>query len=88
MYTWYMATELDDAHMEIPVGFTWKRSNGDVIEWKEDDYVVNRLKQTIINLEYYTDGSVNNNLGITFEDWEISDGMSYTHGEDQEDFEF
>lgn len=88
MYTWYMATELDDAYMEIPVGFTWERSNGDVIEWKEDDYVVNRLKQTIINLEYYTDGSVNNNLGITFEDWEISDGMSYTHGEDQEDFEF
>ena len=85
---WYSAQELEDAYMTLRIDFSWKRDNGDIVSWKSQNYTVNRLKQTIINLEYYTNGDVTNGFNVSFEDWEIEDGLSYIHGDEQADYDF
>lgn len=88
LYNWYYADELDDARLCVSFSFSWTRDDGTTVEWKEQEYTFNRLKQTVINLDYYSDGNLSNGMNVTLEEWEIEEGLSYTHGEDQEDFVF
>ena len=88
LQNWYGQDELDDAYATKTFNIKWEKDDGTYIHWKDFTPQINRLKETVINLTYYTDGDVDAKLGVTFEDWEMRSGNEYNYGGEQDDYEW
>lgn len=88
LQNWYKQDELDDAYATKRFVIKWEKDDGTYINWKDLTVQINRLKETVINLTYYTDGDVDAKLGVTFEDWEMRSGNEYNYGGEQDDYEW
>ena len=89
--SWYNYEELSDACDFQYVGFTWTKDDGTVLKLKEQYIEFNRLKQTIINITFYEDTTIDDvNLSINYEDQVfVEDGQPvYNFGETQDEYEW
>ena len=71
--------------------FSWIKADGSIVKWDRISVSFERLKQTVVKLNYYGDDDVagNNSLVFTYEDTPIEEVYKeYTHGEDQGDYEW
>lgn len=88
MDSWYRYDELDDAIAHIFVTIAWERGDGTIIKWNDKMIQINRLKESVINLSYYEDGTKDTNLSLVYEDYDISEGVIYEYGGEQGDYKW
>lgn len=88
MDSWYGYDELDDAIAHIFVTIAWERGDGTIIKWNDKMIQINRLKESVINLSYYEDGTKDTNLSLVYEDYDISEGVIYEYGGEQGDYKW
>ena len=88
--SWYGYEDLSHAVTDpMDVDFRWTKDDGSIVDWKSFRVYFYRLKQTVINLEYYGEDGVlgDNSFDIHYEDTEIeNDYKSYNFGSEQEDY--
>lgn len=88
--SWYGYEDLSLADTDpMDVDFRWTKDDGSIVDWKSFRVYFYRLKQTVINLEYYGEDGVlgDNSFDIHYEDTEIeNDYKSYNFGSNQEDY--
>lgn len=81
--------EAEDSDIGVDLDFAWTKADGSVVNWKEQDHVkFTRLKQTIINLEYYEDSTADSMVTLHCEDTPMTEGDSYTIGDDQDEYDW
>lgn len=88
---WYGKEELEDAYSSRYMGFEWTKNDGTVLKLKEQSVKVNRLKQTIINLTFYEDATIDGaKLAVQYEDQVfVEEGQEiYSFGDDQSEYEW
>lgn len=88
---WYDEEELSDAQTYTTLQFSWTKDDGTVLTLNRQNVYFNRLKQTIINLTFYEDTTIDDaKLGVQFEDQVfVEEGQkTYTFGDDQSEYEF
>lgn len=88
---WYEKEELEDAYSDRIMNFSWTKDDGTVLKLKEQTVKVNRLKQTIINLTFYEDTTIDGaKLGVQYEDQVfVEEGQEvYTFGDDQGEYDW
>ena len=86
---WYGCEDLSDAKLSCDFDFEWTKDDGSIVDWKSFKVYFYRLKQTVVNLEYYGEDDVlgGNSFDIHYEDTEIeNDYKSYNFGSNQEDY--
>ena len=86
---WYGCEDLSDAETLTYFDFKWTKDDGSIVDWKSFSVYFYRLKQTVVNLEYYGEDGVlgGNSFDIHYEDTEIeNDYKSYNFGSAQEDY--
>lgn len=89
--SWYGYEELSDASCSHVLKFSWTKDDGTVLTLNPQYVYFNRLKQTIINLTFYEDTSIEDaQLAVEFEDQVfVEEGQkTYTFGDDQSEYEF
>lgn len=88
--SWYGYEDISHADTDpMDVDFRWTKDDGSIVDWKSFIVYFYRLKQTVINLEYYGEDGVlgDNSFDIHYEDTEIeNDYKSYNFGSEQEDY--
>lgn len=88
---WYEKEELEDADSYRIMNFSWTKDDGTVLKLKEQTVKVNRLKQTIINLTFYEDTTIDGTkLAVQYEDQVfVEEGQEiYSFGDDQSEYEW
>lgn len=88
---WYGYEELADASCGHYLKFKWTKDDGTVLTLNQQLVYFNRLKQTIINLTFYEDTSIEDaQLAVEFEDQVfVEEGQkTYSFGDDQSEYEF
>ena len=73
------------------MNFSWTKDDGTVLKLKEQTVKVNRLKQTIINLTFYEDATIDGaKLAVQYEDQVfVEEGQEiYSFGDDQSEYEW
>ena len=88
---WYDDEELSDAQTSSTLKISWTKDDGTVLTLNRQNVYFNRLKQTIINLTFYEDTTIDDaKLGVQFEDQVfVEEGQkTYTFGDDQSEYEF
>lgn len=87
---WYGQDDLSKATTSRTVNFVWKNEDGTTkANWKSTSLTFYRLKQTVINLEYYGEDDVigSNSLVLHYEDTPIEEGYkNVSHGSNQDDY--
>ena len=86
---WYGYDNLLDAKDTHGLDIEWQKNDTTTIALKKSYIKVNRLKQTIVNINMYEDQVLgNSSLSATYEDIEIteSDTNQYTLGENQNEY--
>lgn len=89
--SWYEKEELEDAYSKRIMNFSWTKDDGTVLKLKEQTVKVNRLKQTIINLTFYEDTTIDGaKLAVQYEDQVfVEEGQEiYSFGDDQSEYEW
>lgn len=89
--SWYKKEELEDAYSYRYMNFSWTKDDGTVLKLKEQTVKVNRLKQTIINLTFYEDTTIDGaKLAVQYEDQVfVEEGQEiYSFGDDQSEYEW
>ena len=89
--SWYGKEELEDAYSYRYMNFSWTKDDGTVLKLKEQTVKVNRLKQTIINLTFYEDATIDGaKLAVQYEDQVfVEEGQEiYSFGDDQSEYEW
>lgn len=89
--SWYDYEELADAYSNITIDFAWTKDDGTVLKLNSKSIKINRLKQTIVNVTFYEDTSIEDaKLSAQFEDQVfVEEGQPiYSFGENQSDYEF
>lgn len=89
--SWYGYEELADASCSHSLKFKWTKDDGTTLYLNSQSVYFNRLKQTIINLTFYEDTSIEDaKLAVQFEDQVfVEEGQkTYTFGDDQSEYEF
>lgn len=87
--SWYGAVSSDAAKTSVSLDFTWTKDDGTVYNYKATSITCNRLTMTTVNVDFYDDGKVENNkLVMKYEDTEMGEGKTYTHGDEQEDYDW
>lgn len=89
--SWYEKEELEDAYSQRIMNFSWTKDDGTVLKLKEQTVKVNRLKQTIINLTFYEDTTIDGaKLAVQYEDQVfVEEGQEiYSFGDDQSEYEW
>lgn len=89
--SWYGYEELSDAECTAYINLTWTKDDGTVLTLKRQVIYFNRLKQTIVNVTFYEDTSIEDaKLAITYEDEVfVEEGQKiYTFGDNQSEYEF
>lgn len=87
--SWYRYEELEDASDYIWVDFSWTKDDGTVLKLKRQTIYFNRLKQTIINLTFYEDTTIDDaKIGMQYEDQVfVEEGQNiYNLGDDQDEY--
>ena len=89
--TWYTDEDTSDswAYHQYGADFKWTKDDGSIVDWKPISIYFYRLKQTVINLEYYGEDDVlgGNSFDIHYEDTEMeNDYKSFNFGSAQEDY--
>lgn len=88
---WYTIEELEDAYTERHMNFSWTKDDGTVLKLKLQKVKVNRLKQTIINLTFYEDTTIDGaKLAVQYEDQVfVEEGQEiYSFGDQQSEYEW
>ena len=85
---WYLEDELDDAYKYFNLSCTWNRADGSTVQWKNFNIKVNRLKETVVNLNYLVPESYDINMSVVYEDWEMETGTVYEYGDEQSEYEW
>jgi len=87
---WYGKDDLTSATDSRTVDFVWKNEDGTTkVDWTSKSLTFYRLKQTVINLEYYGEDDVigSNSLVLHYEDTPIEEGYkNVSHGSNQDDY--
>ncbi len=86
---WYSKDDLSKTYKEFSLDFYWRKADGTTVDWKPFNASFYRLKQTVVNLEYYDEDNVlgGNSFDIHYEDTEIENDYSYYNfGSNQEDY--
>lgn len=87
--SWYKAVSDDKATTSAYLDFTWTKDDGTVYNYEATYITCNRLTMTTVNVDFYDDGKVENNkLVMKYEDTEMGEGKTYTHGDEQEDYDW
>lgn len=89
--SWYSKEELADAYENVYIRLKWEKDDGTVLELKDQKIQFNRLKQTIVNVTFYEDSTIEDaKLGVQFEDQVfVEEGQkTYTFGDDQSEYQF
>lgn len=89
--SWYEKEELEDAYSYRYMNFSWTKDDGTVLKLKEQTVKVNRLKQTIINLTFYEDTTIDGaKLAVQYEDQVfVEEGQEiYSFGDQQSEYEW
>ena len=87
--SWYGYENISDACFDKSIDFKWTKDDGSIVDWKSFTVSFYRLKQTVVNLEYYGEDDVlgGNSFDIHYEDTEIeNDYKSYNFGSNQKDY--
>ncbi len=87
---WYKAETDDDAYKTLSLSnIVWTKADGTTYNYNGLSVYCNRMKITTVNIEFYDDGNVeNNSFTMKYEDAEMEDGNTYTHGDEQGDYKF
>ena len=88
---WYSKENLLDAKNDISVDISWIKDEETTIALKTKTITINRLKQTIVNINMYEDDVLGDGkLSFSFEDIDIteSDTNQYTFGENQDEYKW
>ena len=67
----------EDYSLNIPINFTWTKTDGAIIPLGSHDITFKRLKRTIVTVKI-SDQTAENTMDITLEDGEITDGENVT----------
>lgn len=89
--SWYDKEELEDAYTDRYMNFSWTKDDGTVLNLKQQQIKVNRLKQTIINLTFYEDTTIDGaKMTVQYEDQVfVEEGQEiYSFGDDQSEYEW
>ncbi len=87
--TWYTAENLNNARTYERFDFKWEKADGTIVDWKPVSIYCYRLKQSVLNLDYYGEDEIlgNNKFVFHYEDTLIeNEYKSYTYGSEQEDY--
>lgn len=86
---WYGYEDISKANTWRYFDFKWTKDDGSIVDWKSFTVNFYRLKQTVVNLEYYGEDGVlgNNYFEAHYEDTPIEEAYkSYTFGKEQDDY--
>lgn len=87
---WYKEEDLDNAKTaSLSFDFKWEKADGIIVDWKPVSIYCNRLKQTVLNLDYYGEDEVlgNNKFVFHYDDTLIeNEYKSYTYGSEQDNY--
>lgn len=89
--SWYGYEELADATYNCYIRCQWTKDDGTILKLNPQRIYFNRLKQTIVNLTFYEDTSLEDaKLAVQFEDQVFVEEGQYTYsfGDDQSEYEF
>lgn len=89
--SWYGYEELSDAYCNAYITLSWTKDDGTVLTLNKQTIKFNRLKQTIVNVTFYEDTSIEDaQLTVTYEDEVfVEEGQpTYTFGDNQSEYEF
>lgn len=89
---WYDKDNLLDAKDTHDLWISWNKNDSTVVTLKKKTIQVNRLKQTLVNINMHHDEDEvigNSSFAITFEDIDltVSDTNQYTYGENDNEYE-
>ena len=87
---WYKATtDAQASKTESIYNLVWTKADGTKYNYSNLNVTLTRMKITTVNIEFYEDGNVeNNSFTMKYEDAEMEDGNTYTHGDEQGDYQF
>ena len=87
--SWYTREDLSQSYFNATLDFKWVKDDGTVVDWKSFDSRFYRLKQTVINLQYYGEDEVigSNTFDVHYEDTEMEkDYHKCNYGSEQDDY--
>lgn len=87
---WYNQTDITKAQASFTIDFTWTKDDGTAVDWQAKQIFFTRLKQTVVNLDYYEDSTIGNNtITMHYDDTEMEkDYTSYTIGDTQDEYDW
>ena len=88
--SWYSCTDITKATTSFYIDFTWTKEDGTKINWQVKSIAFTRLKQTVVNLDYYEDSTIGSNtIAIHYDDTEMeNDYKSYIIGDTQDEYDW
>ncbi len=85
-YSWYQS---QNPSATRTLKFTWTKADGTSVSLEPQYPNFNRLKQTIINVEFYEDETTGaTKLGLLYDEDPFTEGDSYTYGDEQDEYEW
>ena len=88
--SWYGYDDLSKAYTTCTLDFTWTKDDGTKVNWEQISVYCYRLKQTVVNLDYYSDGAAGSaSLVMHYKDTPIEENYNeIIHGSDQDDYDW
>ncbi len=87
---WYGQTDITKATTTKDIDFVWTKADGTEVNWQAMSISFTRLKQTVVNLDYYEDSTIGSNtIAIHYDDTEMEkDYKSYIIGDTQDEYDW
>lgn len=87
--SWYDKEVQDEATMRCNIDLSWIKDENTTLRLKQQDISMIRMKKTIVNVTFFEDESAGNTrLSMAYDDLEITEGNSYSFGNDQSQYEW
>ena len=88
--SWYGQTDITKATTTGYIDFVWTKADGTTVNWQKSSVNCTRLKQTVVNLDYYEDSTIGSNtIAIHYDDTEMEkDYKSYIIGDTQDEYDW
>lgn len=85
-YSWYNS---QDPSTTRSLTFTWTKADGTSVSLETQSPKFSRLKQTIINVEFYEDETAGaTKLSLLYDEDPFTEGNSYTYGDEQDEYDW